>query len=121
MKYKPEIFIGMSLQRKTAPEHGPQAIQSLLKAISLNPFIAEPHVVLAQAYLRAEQWKEAETHSAQGLDLLTQWGTPWDKRMSFGGWVAWSRVMNMKAKENKYPKNSWEVINLGLTDAAKSK
>ncbi|XP_058097805.1 uncharacterized protein LOC131242878 [Magnolia sinica] len=86
----------------------------LLESIEKNPFVGEPHVVLAQAYLIKGRFEEAEREAEMGLRLMLEWASPWDKRMSWEGWVAWCRVLLMKAKERSWPTTAWGVLNLGL-------
>ncbi|KAL6189668.1 hypothetical protein ACLB2K_036071 [Fragaria x ananassa] len=88
---------------------------SLLKScIEKNPFVGEPHVVLAQLYLTQGDYEEAEREAQTGLRLLLEWASSWDKRMSWQGWIAWVRVLLMKAQERSWPQTSWGILNLGL-------
>ncbi|KAL8102472.1 hypothetical protein AgCh_027099 [Apium graveolens] len=68
--------------------------------------------------LAVEDWRciyeEAEKEAEKGLTLLLEWGSPWDKRMSWEGWIAWTRVLLMKAKKKSWPQTSWCILNLGL-------
>ncbi|GKE06426.1 tetratricopeptide-like helical domain containing protein, partial [Tanacetum coccineum] len=82
----------------------------LRKSVEKNPFVGEPHVVLGQIYLSQGRFEEAEKESEEGLCLLLEWGSPWDKRMSWEGWIAWCRVLVMKAKEKSWPETSWGVL-----------
>ncbi|TYH33585.1 hypothetical protein ES332_D13G069500v1 [Gossypium tomentosum] len=91
-----------------------RAEELLLGSIENNPFVGEPHVVLAQVYLTKGRFEEAEKEAEKGLILMLQWSSPWDKRMSWEGWIAWGRVLWMKAKEQSWPQTSWGVLNLGL-------
>lgn len=86
----------------------------LRESCEKNPFVGEPHVVLAHVYLVMERWEDAEREAEKGLRLLLEWGSGWDKRVTWEGWVAWVRVLLMKAKEKDWPKNPWEILNLGL-------
>ncbi|GFZ21312.1 hypothetical protein Acr_29g0004740 [Actinidia rufa] len=86
----------------------------LVRCVEKNPFIGEPHVVLGQLYLSKGRFEEAEKEAEKGLTLLLEWGSPWDKRMSWQGWIAWARVLVMKAKERSWPDSSWGILNLGL-------
>nr|DAD35923.1 TPA_asm: hypothetical protein HUJ06_006563 [Nelumbo nucifera] len=86
----------------------------LLRCVEKNPFIGEPHLVLGQVYLAKGRFHEAETEAEKGLRLMLEWGSPWDKRMSWEGWIAWARVLLMKAKESSWPQTSWGILNLGL-------
>ncbi|GKD61349.1 hypothetical protein Tco_1298858 [Tanacetum coccineum] len=65
-------------------------------------------------YLSQGRFEEAQKGSEEGMRLLMEWGSPWDKRMSWEGWVAWCRVLVMKAKEKSWPDTSWGILNLGL-------
>jgi hypothetical protein len=93
---------------------GIDRVELLLTCIEKNPFVGEPHVVLAQVYLNEGRFEEAESEAAKGLTLLLEWGSPWDKRTSWEGWIAWVRVLLMKAKEKSWPNTSWGILNLGL-------
>ncbi|KAF5749844.1 hypothetical protein HS088_TW03G00170 [Tripterygium wilfordii] len=86
----------------------------LLRCVEKNPFIGEPHVVLSQVYLTKGCFEEAEREAEKGLTLILEWGSPWDKRMTWEGWVAWTRNLLMKAKEKSWPNTSWGILNLGL-------
>lgn len=90
------------------------AEESLRKCIEKNPFVGEPHVVLGQICLIKGRFEEAEEEAETGLRLILEWGSPWDKRMSWEGWIAWTRVLVMKAKEKSWPDNGFGILNLGL-------
>ncbi|XP_043694856.1 uncharacterized protein LOC122645610 [Telopea speciosissima] len=97
------------------PKKGLDKVEELLKSCSKkNPFVGEPHVVLAQVYLMKGMFEEAEREVEKGLMLLLEWGSPWDKSIPWEGWIAWSRVLLTKAKEKYWPKTAWGVLNLGL-------
>ena len=92
-----------------------KSIEKLQDCVAKNPWIFEPHVLLTQKFLHLNEFENAERAAQRALELQIQWGTPWDKRLSFGAWVAWTRVLFQRAKERKlWPANSWEVNNLGL-------
>ncbi|XP_030544452.1 uncharacterized protein LOC115750958 [Rhodamnia argentea] len=86
----------------------------LRESVEKNPFVGEPRVVLGQVYLGEGRYEEAEREAEAGLRLLLEWGSPWDKRTSWEGWVAWARVLLMKARERSWPNTSWGILNLGL-------
>lgn len=88
--------------------------EALVRSVGKNPFLGEPRVVLSQLYLSQGRYEEAEKEAEEGLRLILEWGSPWDKRMSWEGWVAWARVLLMKAKEKSWPHNAWGILNLGL-------
>jgi hypothetical protein len=91
-----------------------RAEELLLRCVEKNPFVGEPHVVLGQVYLSKGRFEEAEREAERGLTLLLEWGSPWDKRTSWEGWIAWTRVVLMKAKDKSWPHTSWGILNLGL-------
>lgn len=91
-----------------------RAEELLLRCVEKNPFVGEPHVVLGQVYLNKGRFEEAEREAEKGLTLMLEWGHPWDKRMSWEGWIAWARVLLMKANEKSWPQTSWGILNLGL-------
>jgi len=86
----------------------------LVMCIEKNPFVGEPYVVLSQVYLTKGRFEDAEKEAERGLTLLLEWGCHWDKRVSWEGWIAWIRVLLMKAKEKSWPNTSWGILNLGL-------
>jgi len=90
-------------------------INALVECCKRNPWIFEPQVLLAQKYLHVGAFDDALEAAGRALELQQQWGTPWDKRMSFGAWVGWTRVLHQRASDRqKWPTNSWDVNNLGL-------
>ncbi|CAI0444159.1 unnamed protein product [Linum tenue] len=90
------------------------AEELLVRSVEKNAVVGEPRVVLAQVYLSKGRFKEAEREAAVGLRLILEWGSAWDKRMSWEGWVSWARVLLMKAEEKSWPNTSWGILNLGL-------
>ncbi|KAF2538062.1 hypothetical protein F2Q68_00018697 [Brassica cretica] len=90
-----------------------RAEERLLVCIEKNPFVGEPHVLLSQVYLGRKRFLEAEREAERGLVLLLQWGSPWDKRMSWEGWIAWVRVLLMKSSDQSWPDVSWGDLELG--------
>lgn len=93
---------------------GERTEELLLRCIEKNPFVGEPRVVLAQVYLGKKRFEEAKMAAENGLRLLLEWGSSWDKRMAWEGWVAWGRVLVMKSKEKEWPHTAWGILNLGL-------
>mmetsp|Transcript_5010 Transcript_5010/g.8221 ORF Transcript_5010/g.8221 Transcript_5010/m.8221 type:complete len:414 (-) Transcript_5010:100-1341(-) len=92
-----------------------EVIDTLKEAIKHNPWAFEPHVILAQKYLHRNDFVAGKEAAARGLELQLQWGTAWDKRLSFSAWVAWTRVMHQRADDKlDWPENSWDVNNFGL-------
>ncbi|KAJ1281722.1 hypothetical protein BS78_04G327900 [Paspalum vaginatum] len=95
-------------------DHWLKVEQLLQQSIAKNPFVGEPHLVLAQVYLNMERYGEARVQAEEGLKLLLEWGSSWDKRMPWEGWVSWGRAMLTKAREEDWPHTSFGVLSLGL-------
>ncbi|KQK02095.1 uncharacterized protein LOC100827583 [Brachypodium distachyon] len=90
-------------------------VEELLRqTVAKNPFVGEPRLVLAQVCLNAEMYEEAQEQAEEGLKLLLEWGSSWDKRMTWEGWVSWGRAMLTKAKEKDWPHTSFGILSLGL-------
>ena len=54
--------------------------------------------MLAQLALTAGDFEAAERHAAAGLAALQAWGTAWDKRIEWAGWMAWARIELQNAR-----------------------
>ncbi|KAL3650641.1 hypothetical protein CASFOL_007044 [Castilleja foliolosa] len=93
---------------------GDAAEGKLLESMEKNPFAGEAHVVLGQIYLGKGEFEAAERAGEKGLRLMMEWGSPWDKRMTWQGWIAWGRVLLMKAREKSWPRDGFGILNLGL-------
>ena len=90
-------------------------ISALQNCCQKNQWIFEPLVMLSQIYLHRSEYDLAVNAASRALELQSQWGTAWDKRLSFGAWVAWTRVILQRSKNREpWPTNSWDVNNLGL-------
>jgi hypothetical protein len=90
-------------------------IPVLLDSIKLNPWYFEGHVLLAQKYLHLNENENARKHTEIALQLQKQWGCAYDKRMAFQAWVAWTRVLDQRARDGLgWPENSWDVNNFGM-------
>ena len=90
-------------------------ISTLSACHAKNPWAFEPLVILAQKYLHIDEYGLALRAASRALELQQHWGTAWDKRMSFGAWVSWTRVLHHRAEQKKpWPTNSWDVNNFGL-------
>lgn len=91
-----------------------QKIELLGKSIAHNPFISEPHVILAQMFLNEHAWESANSHANAALDKLFVLGTNWDKRIPVEGWLAWIRVLLKCSEEQKWVSSSFQLLGLGL-------
>jgi hypothetical protein len=89
-------------------------LSTLIACTNKNPWIFEPLVMLAQVYAHRDEYDIAIQYATLALRIQSQWGTAWDKRLSFKAWVAWTRVILQRAQEHKpWPNNAWEVNNFG--------
>lgn len=93
-----------------------EAVKLLEQAIALNPFAGEFHLVLAHCYLIESRFEEALSAAQEGVKLLVQWGTSYDKRKDWAAWVAWGRVLAMHGKNKTWTTNAWGLINLGKVE-----
>jgi len=90
-------------------------MNKLQQSMDLNPWAFEPHVLMAQKLLHAGEFEQAAAAARRALALQSQWGTPWDKRLSLGAWVAWTRVLLQRSEaQEAWPTNSFGVNMLGL-------
>ena len=80
----------------THSEHVDLAEGLLREACAANPYVGEPHIVLAQLLMQRGEWDAAEMEAKKGLDVLFGWGTCWDKRMPYRAWVAWARCLALQ-------------------------
>ncbi|KAI8466149.1 MAG: hypothetical protein J3K34DRAFT_434644 [Monoraphidium minutum] len=99
------------------PGHQAEAMAALAAAAADNPYIAEPHALLAQLHLQAGDSAAAEAAALTALRLLCDWGTCWDKRMQWSAWVAWVRALLLRARQGEgWPKAPFGVLNYGLVE-----
>lgn len=71
--------------------------------------------MLAQKYLHSNENALALESAEKALELMKTWGTSYDKRMAYGAWVSWTRVLHQRASEELgWPSSSWDVNNFGL-------
>lgn len=90
-----------------------QAEERLRAAAARNPFVAEPHVLLAQTHLVRRRWADAEHAARAALAIQAAWATAWDKRVPWEAWVAWTRVLLKAARERAWPEDALGIISLG--------
>ena len=100
------------------PTSNDSVSQALGTVIARNPWAAEPRLMLAQLSLMDGDFQRAEDQAQRGLELLCQWGTPWDKRIPWSGWVAWARVLLQGAQDRTWPETIRNHNNLGMVDEA---
>jgi len=74
-----------------------EQLSLLAEAVSLNPFVGEPYLLTAQLHFRRGDHALAKVACAIALDRFYSMATAWDKRRSFGAWVAFARVLYVRA------------------------
>ena len=89
---------------RRALKASPRRASALLdEAIRRNPWAAEPRIMRALCALESGD-ERAPNLAGRGLELLTQWATPWDKRLSTRGWTALGeRVANTAIPQRRAP------------------
>lgn len=88
----------------------------LASVIENNPFVGEPYLALAQINIIAKEYDEAKFNANKGLELLQAWGNAWDKRISWEGWIAWSRLLYQQADKQEWPSDIGRLNTLGLVE-----
>lgn len=72
----------------------------LEQAIQYNPYVGEPHLLLAQLYFRRQEYTAAGQHCRMALQKMYALASAWDKRRSFAQWVGFTRVLMLRI--NRY-------------------
>eukprot|EP00475_Leptophrys_vorax_P042768 TRINITY_DN80608_c0_g1_i1.p1 TRINITY_DN80608_c0_g1~~TRINITY_DN80608_c0_g1_i1.p1 ORF type:complete len:388 (-),score=109.31 TRINITY_DN80608_c0_g1_i1:63-1226(-) len=91
-------------------------VENLQKCITLNPWAAEPRIVLAQILLYRKDFDQAHKHASDALEKLVEWGTVWDKRLDWLSWISMARVLINLSENKSHPQSSFGVLNLGLVE-----
>ena len=71
------------------------------QATQLNPYVAEPHVMLSQCLFNRGAFELAAHHAVEAIDIFYQWGTNWDKRIQYPQWVGFARMALLRAKRRQ--------------------
>jgi len=100
----------------TETKDGKESQKLLNEAISLNPFVAEPHILLAQIHMREGRIEEGIAEARHALQLLYSMGVNWDKRVTWEAWINWCRVMIRLGLKKEWPTTSMGIINVGLVE-----
>ena len=94
-----------------------QTVRHLLESvIDNNPWVGEPRLLLAQVALTRGDFKTAEAQALAGLQALQVWGTAWDKRIAWEGWIAWARILLQSARKGQWPESIGALNSLGLVE-----
>lgn len=100
---------------QSIPLVSPVHARSILeRAVALNPYVAEPRLLLAQIALLQDDFEAAERHAAAGAELISSWGIQWDKRIPWEGWTVWARLLVSRARQRVWPRTLSAHNNLGL-------
>merc|ERR1719343_1455492 len=71
--------------------------QELLHSVvKRNPFIAEPHVYLAELLFSKSSFDECAEEAQQALKLFYDMGTQWDKRLPYRQWISHTRLLHVR-------------------------
>lgn len=87
----------------------------LSQAIKLNPWVAEPYMVLAQLHLTERRFERAEHYAQAGVQMASCWGNAWDKRIGWDAWMSWGRVLLQSAQKRQWPETLNKLNNVALT------
>lgn len=93
------------------------AVHLLESVIDHNPWVGEPRLLMAQLHLTRGDYAEAESHALAGLQALQAWGTAWDKRIAWEGWIAWARILLQSARQKQWPEHIGGLNSLGLVES----
>jgi hypothetical protein len=105
-----------SVAQQNQPLISPDATQAALQhAISLNPWVAEPYLLLAQLHLTFHAFDQAHDAATKGVDLMAMWGNTWDKRIGWDAWMAWGRILLQSAQNRSWPQDLNKLNNLALS------
>lgn len=96
----------------------PEQEAAYRRVTKLNPYVAEPHVMLGQLLYQRGAFPDAVDAAATALDLFYKWGTCWDKRHPFAQWVGFTRMLVLRASRRGQGLPS--LPSRGLTEAAKA-
>ena len=111
-----DAYWAVVLGEDTIPVEEQQRL--LLLAASLNPFVGEPHFMLAQIAYRQGRFFEAQDHAQAALNAWYKLGTAWDKRLSFQTWVAHTQMILLRSNRRQYglrslPKSQQNPVSTG--------
>ncbi len=105
-----------SVMQQNQPMMSPESTIAVLKqTIALNPYVAEPYLVLAQLYMTFRNFEEGERYAAAGVQLVSCWGNSWDKRIGWDAWMSWGRVLLQSAQKRQWPETLNKLNNVALT------
>ena len=89
-----DLYWNVTLQEYELTEA--QQMHLLDQSVARNPFVGEPHILLAQLYFRNKEYHQAGIHCRLALEKLYKLASAWDKRRSFAQWVGFARVLLLR-------------------------
>lgn len=90
-----DLYWKVTIEEESLSES--EQIEFLNKAVSLNHFVAEPHMMLSQIYYRQGKHFEAAVEARLALEKFYTMASNWDKRRSYGHWIGFGRVLLLRA------------------------
>jgi len=72
-------------------------LSNLTKASEALPWVAEPLIVIGLAMLANGDAEGAALHGKRAADILLQWNTAWDKRLSEFHWFSLATLLQQEA------------------------
>ncbi len=104
-----------SVVQQNQPLVSPAASVAVLEqAVAMNPWVAEPQMLLAQLYLTEKQYELAQAAAASAVQTAACWGNSWDKRIGWDAWMAWGRILLQSAQRQSWPEHLVKLNNVAL-------
>lgn len=94
-----------------------QRLSYLEASAGMNPYLAEPRVLLAQLRFAHGDPAGAAEQADEALRIFYTWGTCWDKRIPFPQWVAFTRLLLRRAQRRL--EGAMPSLDLPLTSAGR--
>jgi len=105
-----------SVMQQSQPLMSPTATAAVLEqAIKLNPWVAEPYMVLSQLHMTERNFDLGRQYAEAGVQMAACWGNSWDKRIGWDGWMSWGRVLLQSAQKHQWPETLNKLNNVALT------
>jgi hypothetical protein len=105
-----------SVMQQSQPLMSPTATAAVLEqAIKLNPWVAEPYMVLSQLHMTERNFDLGRQYAEAGVQTAASWGNSWDKRIGWDAWMSWGRVLLQSAQKRQWPETLNKLNNVALT------
>mmetsp|Transcript_38624 Transcript_38624/g.97043 ORF Transcript_38624/g.97043 Transcript_38624/m.97043 type:complete len:437 (+) Transcript_38624:16-1326(+) len=89
-------------------------VDLLQGAVRRNPFIAEPHVYLAELHFQRGDFDDCVDETRTALRLFYNMGTHWDKRVPFRQWISHTRLLLVRCVRRMEGKPSMPLTRDGV-------